>query len=330
MSEQIPLATLKLALAAGYGLDELQLQTHDQAAADAYAQIYGQVAQLNAAQQDFSGLAPALHKASVEVLTAAFTSSGLAVHDFTAEIITQANATIQDLQTQLANLQASAQASVDAAYAKGVGDGQAQASSTQVHTTAPVVSGGFAINIDTTELARQIAGFLGTSGGPVNNVNQQAAGSGQVATAAPAGTGMVLGGGTGLTLGKPKAEPGENAQPVTALGAQHPAYNVDPSLVGDGSGAGGGMTLDELQQSTGAPTVAAVRADTGMHKVGLPTAKKQFGVGATVYIVPSSDAAQWDGKPCVVANPADGGDLETIAKGATAVLTKSLHYYVPN
>jgi len=312
------------------GLQPLGLSVPDPGVLLAMGNAYGAICQAAGAGQDYtaSPLAQPLYDAILLAVASAMGEGGMQfinIHDAANGHIQQLQGQIQSATAELQQLQASfEQACQNAAqdgYAQGLAAGQQVAANTPTGGNS-AATGGFLLNIDTKVLAEQIASYLSNDKPAVQVTNN-------VAGANPAG-GMTLGAGglnlgNGVQLGKPKAAQGSDAQPVTATGAKNAEYDLDPATIGGGIGSGGGLT--NTSKAGEGKTVKGIRGDSSLEKIGLPTAKKKFAGGAVVYIVPSSDNAQWDDRAPVVADPKEGGNLEEIAEGAKTILMKSLHYY---
>ncbi len=320
-----PFATITFSLAAGYNLEPLTLNIVNQEVANAYSQAYGALTAAAQAGQDYSSLTPALFDNALGLMVAAFIEPGFQINDPRLAVDT-ANGVVEQLKAELANLQAQAQTAVNDAYAKGVADQKAQGGSPAA-AAAPEAGNSVIINLDYAAVAARIVaalngGVAAASGVAVNS--QTTAGTAQQTGGFPGAGGLVLGG-----PGKPDAARETSAQPGVALGAVDSEaaklLAMDPSLIGDGSGSGGGMPRSE---ETGALTVKAVRDNNDLMKVSLPNANKQFAVGAVVYILPSSVSAQWDDKHVVIADPKQCDSLDVVSEGAKTSLMKTLHYYV--
>jgi len=321
MSQQEPSIKIAIQLAPAYQLDVLTVGTSDQAVSDKLAQTMAPLYQAATANQDYSAMAPAVFDAIVDSLKSAFAVSNLPYTDHLAG----AQAMISQLQDKLASFEAQAQAAVNAAYEKG--RSEAVAAATQ---GGQVSGGGLTIHLDTDAVARQLLLAMGSQ--PAAAQAQANAGQAQ-ANAAQNQGGLSLG--SGVMLGKHEAVQESSAQPVTASGAttsqalaaasqEASLYAINPATIGSGEGSGGGIVNTS---NAAGKTVAQVRGDTNLEKVGLPTAKKKYAAGSIIYILPSSDSAQWDEKLAVIADPKEGGDLEQVAEGAKVVLMKTLHYY---
>ena len=319
------------------GLQPLGLSVPDPAVLLSMGNAYGTLCQVAASGGDYTQAATAqpLYDAILQAVASAMAEGGMqfvAIHDAANSHIQQLQAQVQAGTAQLQELQASfEQACQNAAqegYSQGLAAGQQVAANTPQGGNS-AATGGFLLNIDTKVLAEQIAAHLQLGTAPA----QQAAApvvTTSLSQGNPQGNpqgGVVLGGMNlgGVQLGKPEAAQGANAQPVSATGAKNEAYSIDPATIGGGIGSGGGVA--NTSKASDGKTVKGIREDKALEKIGLPTAKKKFAGGAVVYILPSSDNAQWDDRAPVVADPAEGGNLEEIAEGAKSILMKSLHYY---
>lgn len=312
--------------AAGVKLDPLTLTVASPEIAQAFLAAYTHSSAVNAGQIQGDAQWQGLADSAGAVCYSAFTEAGLQVVPavpgaVAAQVhaeLAQFKQSYPELQQQLANMQSQFEGAQQAAYAQGVADGQAQAPS----PSAPAaVGGGVVINLDTDAIAAQIVKALSmaTKTDPAPAPAPAPAVAQTVAGAPPAG-GVTLG--SGLNLGK--AEPAGAAHPQAGASSSASVPSIDPSLIGDGIGVGGGF-------SGGGPTIAEVRSRAGrneLEKVGLPTARKKYAGGSRIYITTNSESPEWDDKLAVVANRSvDGDDLDAIAEGAKSVLTKSLHYY---